>query len=324
MRSGPEIFRKAMRADAAHRVPLLEEIVSSPDVIWDGLPGLADAWEELAECYGAVGEHELAIRAIANAIEAGWSGVPDPRVKLAEYHLAAGRVVSGCELLEAAREDRGAEVWLYAAAGLMLADNELHVDAVAWLGKGIELALAATDPDSLLVQLVELRAESLFQLSAKPDELQLRAVDRLNADDSSAAADEPLAWPPPAPSGPAVALAFFPGGELAQAMARWPDLDEPSYEAYVWRIEGTAKLLETTGVRIAGLSPIRVNRYVAWCTQGGYDPADRRSRAEYAMLLAASGQTIAWPPRLLDDCWCGSGRTYRRCCDPAPPVTSAE
>ena len=314
------MFRRAMQADPVHRVPLLEEAVAADDIAWSGLPGLADAWEELADAYAATGAPDLAIRAMEMALQAGWTGVPDHRTKLAEYHLAAGRIEQALQLLQAARADDPTEIWLFNAAGMMFADHDLHTDAVTWLGEGIEIALEHGDPDDVLEQLVELRAESIFQLGDRPDPLQLRAVDYLNAHEELPFDDAPAAWPIPRRTALPVTLSFFPGAELVHATARWPELDEPSYDAYVRRLEGVAKWLSAAGVPIHGFAPLHLNRYLGWAADEGLDPGEGDTRAIYATRIARLGDAIAWPPGRNDLCWCGSQRKYKRCCFDAPAV----
>jgi tetratricopeptide (TPR) repeat protein len=321
MRSGTEIFRRAMRADPERRVALLEAAVAADDIAWDSAPPIHDVWEELADAYATAGHPELAIRAMERAVELGWTGKPDHRVKLAEFTLLSGRVSAAESLLEAARAADPDEIWLYNAAGMMYADNALHAEAATWLARGIGVALQQGGQDDVLEQLVELRAESLFQLGERPDALQLEAVDRLNA--RSNAPDGP---PPDWPLGPrrsTIVLAFFPASELAQAMARWPELDEPSWEAYVHRLEGTAKRFVELGGNISGFAPIHVNRFIAWCVEEGIDPADAASRAAFAVRAGVSGEIVAWPPARSERCWCGSGRSYRRCCADVPPAEMA-
>ncbi len=320
MRSGTEIFRRAMRADPERRVALLEAAVAAEDIAWDGAPPVHDVWEELADAYASAGHPAMAIRAMERAVELGWNGRPDHRVKLAEFTLLAGQVSAAGALLEGARAEDPDELWLYNAAGLMYADNALHAEAISWLAQGIAVALDGSGSDDILEQLVELRAESLFQLGQRPDALQLTAVDRLNALSPTEQDQQPV-WPPTlAHPKTSIVLAYFPADQLAQAIARWPELDEPSWEAYARQLEGTAKRLLAAGANVRGFAPIHVNRYVAACAEEGVDPASAESRAMHATRAAAAGDCVAWPPGRGERCWCGSGRTYRRCCADAPPA----
>ncbi|BBX96627.1 hypothetical protein MLAC_19210 [Mycobacterium lacus] len=62
--------------------------------------------------------------------------------------------------------------------------------------------------------------------------------------------------------------------------------------------------------------PGSVEPFSAWCVEQGREPDSPEARAEYAAHLTAQGDhdVIAWPPGRNLQCWCGSGRKYKKCC----------
>ena len=64
-------------------------------VDWFDLPGLLD---ELAEVYHQLGRVDDALAAMRAAIDAGYAGSPDPRCRLAEIMLRAGRTESAAQV----------------------------------------------------------------------------------------------------------------------------------------------------------------------------------------------------------------------------------
>jgi tetratricopeptide (TPR) repeat protein len=292
---------------------------------------------DLAELYGLLadeceqlGRVDDALAAMREALAAGWGGQPDGRCRLAEILMRAGRIGEAAALWAQVKADTPDDVWLYNNAGIEYAHAGDHAAALAWLTDGLTLALTAGDPDDLVDQLAEFRAASLAALGSDSDELQQRAREFLAAERASRerAVEEarrqqrPAATPPMAAGLMALAWAWFPAGEYAEALRRWPDLTEPGGPAESGRDHAgycramQAKLVQAaesgvTGVRIA---PIRIAEFVTWCAEHGEDP--RQARAAFAAHLARSrpGELTAWPPGRNQPCWCGSGRKYKKCC----------
>lgn len=78
------------------------------------------------------------------------------------------------------------------------------------------------------------------------------------------------------------------------------------------------KLVEFAEAGFPGLAvaAIRVAPFAAWCAEQGQEPDSPEARAEYAAYLTAHGDhdVMAWPPGRNQQCWCGSGHKYKKCC----------
>ena len=109
------------------------------------------------------------------AIDAGYAGAPDPRCRLAEILLRAGRATEAHPIFDEVKAETPDDVWLYNNAGLEYGAAGDHERAVDWLTEGLELALAAGDPERLVAQMSDLRRESLAALGRDLDELEARA-----------------------------------------------------------------------------------------------------------------------------------------------------
>ena len=137
-------------------------------------PAAAQRWveaellDELVDCYEALGRIDEAITVMRRALQVGWSGQPDGRCRIAELLMRDGRVEQATEIWEQVKVDTPDDVWLYNNAGLEYADIDDHDTALTWLTQGLQLAMATGDPEDLVDQLAELRAESLAALG-RPD-----------------------------------------------------------------------------------------------------------------------------------------------------------
>ena len=137
----------------------------------------AELLDELVDCYEALGRYDEAITVMRRALQVGWSGQPDGRCRIAELLMRDGRVEQATEIWEQVKADTPDDVWLYNNAGLEYADIDDHDTAVEWLTQGLQLAMATGDPEDLVDQLAELRAESRSELGLPDDdELQQQAA----------------------------------------------------------------------------------------------------------------------------------------------------
>jgi hypothetical protein len=64
---------------------------------------LAELLDELAEVYEQLGRTDDALEAIRAAIEAGYRGQPDPRCRIAEINLRAGRTQPAPDIFAAVK-----------------------------------------------------------------------------------------------------------------------------------------------------------------------------------------------------------------------------
>jgi len=271
----------------------------------------ADLWdrpilmEDLAREYSVAGQHDLAIATMEQAIGEGWAGQPDGRAMVAEFLLRAGRMEEAHALYAAIKADTPDDVWLYNAAAWEYQQVGDHERALQWLTEGLKLAMASGDPDRIVGQLAEMRAESLQALGLPDDALQLRAEEFAHPETRSGAA------------GTLVAIGWFPESEFAEVLSRWPHLrdswEEETYQGYCQLLEARLSRFRSIGARVC-LAPIRLATYLPWCAQREVDPGSEKTRSLYAAGVPLRNEALPWPPGRNDPCWCGSGRKYKKCC----------
>jgi tetratricopeptide (TPR) repeat protein len=309
--------------DAARRAVALERAIglARADAQAAEYFDLSELYDLLADEYEQLGRVAEALSAMRDALAAGWNGRPDGRCRLAEILMRAGRVDEATVLWTQVKADTPDDVWLYNNAGIEYAHAGDHAAALGWLTDGLTLALSAGDPEDLVGQLAEFRGASLAALDRSPDEVQRRAEAFLAAGPARRrrGVQKPQRRVPAAAQPMTVAWAWFPAGEYAEALRRWPDLAEPGGPAAGGRDHAgycQAKLVEAADAGMAAIriAPIRIPDYLAWCTDQDEDPA--QARAPFAADLARSrpGELIRWPPGRNEPCWCGSGRKYKKCC----------
>ena len=114
---------------------------------------LSELLGELAETYERLGRPDDALATMQAAIDAGYAGAPDPRCRLAEILLRAGRAEDAHPIFAEVKADTPADVWLYNNAGLEYGAAGDHERAVAWLTEGLKLAIATGDPERLVAQM---------------------------------------------------------------------------------------------------------------------------------------------------------------------------
>ena len=305
------------------------------------LPGLLD---ELAEVYAELGRTDEALTSMRAAIAAGYEGSPDPRCRLAEIQLRAGRAEPAHALYAQVHAEFPDDVWLYNNAGLEYGAAGDHVRALAWLTPGLELALDSGDPERLVGQLADLRHDSRTALGQPRDDLDARADAFLAQprpeppgwspsalpavlDALDAAPSTPLAPTAVVPSGPpasrprvALALAWFPASEFPTALQLWPQLAEDwgatDHADYNHQLERHLRELSVTALGPTWIAPIAIEAFQSWCRRNGRDSATSDARAGYAadQARAQAHDLITWPPERNQPCWCHSGRKYKKCC----------
>jgi tetratricopeptide (TPR) repeat protein len=318
------------------------------------------AWQldELAETYSELGRVDDALETMHAAIAAGFRSTPDPRCRLAEFQLRAGRAEPAHDLYAVVYADTPDDVWLHNNAGIEYAAAGDYHRALSWLTSGLEIALATGDPERLAAQLHESRRDALHALDQPHDELDARAraflaqprpprpgwspaalpgvLDLLDTGRASALA--PTAVVPAATAWVAMALAWFPATEFATALTRWPHLRDDDHWAtgdhvtYNQQLEHHLRGLSEQGAGPASpasvslwIAPIELEAFQAWCACHDRDPAANDTRASYAADQARThpDSLIAWPPERNQPCWCASGRKYKKCCGHPATATPA-
>jgi tetratricopeptide (TPR) repeat protein len=89
----------------------------------------AELLGDLAEAYEGLGRTDDALATMQAAIDAGYTGAPDPRCRLAEILLRAGRAEEAHLIFTEVKAETPDDVWLYNNAGLEYGaarDHERH------------------------------------------------------------------------------------------------------------------------------------------------------------------------------------------------------
>ena len=290
---------------------------------------VVDLHSELAEAYDRLGRIEEALREADLLVELGYRSQPVPRCRRAEILTRHGRLPEAAEIWDAVAADTPDDVWVYNNAGLEYGAIGEHELALPWLTRGLELAIRSGDPERLVEQLRDLRAESLAKLGRAPDELQSAApaVAERERRGSPVTARDSSTLPP-------VALAWLPADEYAEWPQRWPDLaDSPlmhdengepvSHAVYCRRMEGRLRVHSEAGMPRLSVVPVRAAEFNPWVADNAPDERDpAQLRAQYAADVARDpSRTVTWPPARNEPCWCGSGRKYKKCCGaPGAPL----
>lgn len=350
------VVESAHPHDHERRAAALQEAIAaarnSPATV-DAYFDLAGLLDELSTAYETLGRPDEALDAMQQAIEAGYAGTPDPRCRLAEIQLRAGRSDEAHRVFADVKRDTPDDVWLYNNAGLEYHHAGDHARALEWFDPGLELAMATHDPERLVDQLADLRQGSLEALGREPDDLQ-RLARAFLADPpprrrfpghppdptagplpahpphrpaygSPPTALHHAAPPPVGGPGPPVALAWFPAEEWPAALATWPTLADSlgtvDHRTYCRSLEQHLRQLRAADQgRQRGLllsvAPIRLADFRAWCEGTNEDPGTGAARASYAAhrLRTRADDVVPWPPERNQRCWCGSGRKYKQCC----------
>lgn len=330
-------IRKASRGPAETYVDVLKRAVA----VCEGNAAAAEYLDllelhsELADTYDRLDMVEDALRHADALVDLGYRSEPDPRCRRADILTRHGRLEEAAEIWNAVAADTPDDVWLYNNAGLEYGAIGEHELALAWLTRGLEIAISTGDPERLLDQLPGLRAESLAALGRDPDELQTATPSVMNeprwsAPTSLTTASQPetrtvevreSSTPPP------LALAWLPADEYAQWPDRWPDLaDSPlmhdedgepvTHAVYSRRMEGRLRDHFEAGMPRLSVVPVRSAEFLPWVAENAPDEPDRsQQRAQYAADVSRDpARAISWPPGRNEPCWCGSDRKYKRCC----------
>lgn len=88
------------------------------------------------------------------------------------------------------------------------------------------------------------------------------------------------------------------------------------HAVYCQRMERRLReLREADAVRLS-IAPLRARALRRWFAEYESEEDDpAQLRAQYAADLGRDpSRTISWPPGRNEPCWCGSGRTYKKCC----------
>jgi tetratricopeptide (TPR) repeat protein len=269
---------------------------------------LGECYEELAEGAANSGDYELAVRAQRLAVEHGCRHPDLAEDMLGWYLLKVGRKEEGEAVFAASLERRGNDPDLHGTIGAARSDSGDPEGAVRAFDRALELAAAgraarATESldDRLRIERLSAeRQESRQDLGLPPDE-PVRTAGIASPGFSEA---------------PAYTVAWFPRGEIAAALDRWPslasDLEDPG--AYCAIIESRLRDLRAATGRVPSVAPLTVEGLVEFAAAEDLDPESGEARSRFAAVLGSRDEVVAWPPGRNDPCWCGSGKKYKRCC----------
>jgi hypothetical protein len=307
--------------------------VCAADPAADEYLDVLELHDELAEAYDRLGRVEDALRHADVLAEQGYQSAPDPRCRRAEILTHHGRLQEAAAIWDEVAHDTPDDVWVYNNAGLEYGAIGEHERALGWLTKGLELAVRTGDPERLVGQLRDLRAESLAALGREPDRLQTaepRPVVRTPTP-RPRPADAPAQVTRGRVEQPPVAWAWLPADEYPHLEQRWPDIADASivrdetgglvgHATYCRRMEGRLRARSEAGMTAIRITPVRWAEYTAWRNENREegDPADLRARYA-ADLCADSARVVTWPPGRNEPCWCGSERKYKKCCGVPDP-----
>lgn len=330
-------IRKASRGPAETYAQVLERAVAQcdDDAAAAAHLDMLELHSELADTYDRLGRVEEALRHADALVELGYSSEPDPRCRRAEILTRHGRLEEAATIWDAVAADTPDDVWVYNNAGLEYGAIGEHELALPWLTRALELAVRSGDPERLLSQLRDLRAESLANLGHEPDELQSATPSLTLPPRWESPMSQPIDARLDRRAGVAeasstlmpLALAWLPADEYAEWPQRWPDLsDSPlmhdeegepvTHDVYCRRMEGRLRAHSEAGMPRLFVVPVRSAAFIPWMADNAPNERDpSQLRARYAADVARDpSRTIAWPPGRNEPCWCESGRKYKNCC----------
>ena len=318
-----ELVVARKRDDNDARARLIPHALELPEA----QPHRAEYLDELAYAYQQLGRFDDAIAAMRQAVAAGFEGEldehPNAQALIADLLLRAGHTEQADVAWEQAEREHSRDPLLHQAAGVAYADVGLHRKALGWQTKALELALTDGTDGDLIWLITGERAETLDVLNQAPDNLQLRAEERVDRDEQAEQQRIDTFYRDRSaqtirPQRASVGLAWFPHGEYQKALDTWPsfaeDYEHGPYEAYCARLELLLRNLRAQDTARLALTPITIDDYLTWCTEHDRAPEQSETRADYATELLEHDSAHPWPPERNQPCWCGSGRKYKKCC----------
>jgi tetratricopeptide (TPR) repeat protein len=279
--------------DAENALDRLTTMESAAD-----LP-LGDYYDGLAEVAGERGDFSLAVRAQRNAIEHGCEHLEIARDMLAWYLLKAGDREEGEAAFAKLRAERVGDPQIISTLANARMDSGDAQGALEAYDEALDLAKRMGD-HAWIDQLRGERQYCRFEHGIPPDEDD-RLAEQAN---------------PAYPKATHYSVAWFPRDQIEAALARWPsladDLNDP--DVYCRTIEARLQDVRSATGRQPSVAPLRVEQLVEFAAEHSLDPDSGAARSQLAAQLGSVGESVPWPPRRNEPCWCGSGRKYKRCC----------
>ena len=237
----------------------------------------------------------------------------------AESLFQLGRATEALAGLEALRKHRPfSPVAFHRAAEALETTGEQKL-ALRWFDMALsrctdQLAAGAGDQPGLgasVSMLIGGRRRLRTTLGLPPDELDtVKSTGGFPPDD----AFQGRLPPGHARPGSVVRVLFWPRDQVGPAHERWPTLVQtPEIEPFVRYRELENRQLAEDGVRIV-MVPITVNQLLDYAARTNGDPLHASTRSQLLRERYDQDGGLPWPPQRNEQCWCGSGRKYKRCC----------
>jgi tetratricopeptide (TPR) repeat protein len=278
----------------------------------------AEISERSGDLPGAVG---LAERAAVLAQELG-PRFGHARALYGQLLLRSGRDADGLAVLSGLRGllTRDQNAVYYVSEALEQA-GQTEV-AVQWLTAALETALerrsavaalrgSQTYQDAAVIAfaLAQARHRLRRELDLPHDEHDLLADRLRDAADDIVSGDEDTD-----------SVLVWPSQQFTALVKRWPALADAfgaTWDECRARTEQALHALSAVGQPRSTLLAGNVADLVSYLAPTGGDPTDPEVMQGYLDYLEDSGQVgQEWPPQRNQQCWCGSGLKYKKCCLP--------
>ncbi|WP_063038856.1 SEC-C metal-binding domain-containing protein [Nocardia pseudovaccinii] len=273
---------------------------------------------EAADHWVMADNPERALRLHRAAVADGGTVVGDARVWYATFLIDHGTDLTdnaeqtGLALLETVFAEGTDDHVAYLTAAEMFEERREFDAAMRWLEAGLARQLAlADDTDSepyLGLQELAMTRSRIRDALGLPED----SIDRVAEEGRQWWLDQGTGGHYGTAHPSATSVLYWPESEFAAALKRWPALREQyeTHEEHRGLVERTLRGLPSAA-RIAAAT---VAGLIDYAESISADPALAQTRAEYAAVLAETGNVVVWPRGRNEPCWCGSGRKYKKCC----------
>ncbi|MFJ4657985.1 SEC-C metal-binding domain-containing protein [Nocardia sp. NPDC088792] len=314
----------------AENARLRAELSTLADVFGDGAPpeeiarhyeqeaaegNLSERAQNLSEAasyWALAGDVERARRRYLDAIADGGRVAGDARVWYASFLLEHGREAEARAQLDVVFAEGLDDYQVYEIAGEAFETREDWEEALNWFEAGLKrsrVPVTGNDSRHMLGR---------FRLSS--GRARVRKELGLPEDENDSGVDEDrrkwieLLEQPDRPQPVAVATLYFPETEFAQAIQRWPALQDSygTFDEHRYTVEHTLRTAEP-GLSMS-VTPATVDGLIEYAAGTNTDPENPSTRAAFAAQLLRTAHATPWPPGRNETCWCGSGRKYKKCC----------
>lgn len=291
------------RADAEVALRELVAIDAADESAAEEHPPIGDLYSQLAHEAFEDEDNEEAVRLQSTALEHPCTNRRHEQGTLLGYRFVGLEDASALDELKGSRSGGRSDASLLSGFAAQAELVELAM-ALRLHDEALEIAKAARPPDyDLLRDVVIGRALARADADLPQDEDDLSAEEHLDAIGREAALLD---------AREARQLVVL-RDQLDAARAAWPDLIElADPDAYYKTLE---RRWQERTAETGHAQPYPVD--VALFAGAGVRPTRLLDDLPGDLVLAveASGiGPIAWPPGRNDECWCGSGRKYKRCC----------